>query len=69
MFDKSGLGNLAGIYLLNANKGNTRTRCEIYSKLTIKAPKRLIELSGVFTVNFEYASYLVLVFLSLTLSM
>ena len=29
---------------------NTRTRCEVYSKLTIKTPK----CSGVFIVNFEH---------------
>ena len=30
----------AGIYLLKVNNRNTRTRCEICSKLTIKTPKR-----------------------------
>ena len=30
----------AGIYLLKVNKRNTRTRCEICSKLTIKTPER-----------------------------
>ena len=30
----------AGIYLLKGNNRNTRTRCEICSKLTIKTPKR-----------------------------
>ena len=30
----------AGIYLLNVNNRNTRTRCEICSKLTIKIPER-----------------------------
>ena len=30
----------AGIYLLIVNKGNTRTRCEICSKLTMKTPER-----------------------------
>ena len=29
-----------GIYLLKVNNGNTRTRCEICSKLTIKTPER-----------------------------
>ena len=28
----------AGIYLLKVNNRNTRTRCEICSKLTIKTP-------------------------------
>ena len=31
---------LAGIYLLKVNNWNTRTRCEICSKLTIKIPER-----------------------------
>ena len=30
---------LAGIYLFKFNNGNTRTMCEICSKLTIKTPK------------------------------
>ena len=29
-----------GIYLLKVNTRNTRTRCEICSKLTIKTPER-----------------------------
>ena len=29
-----------GIYLLKVNNKNTRTRCEICSKLTIKTPER-----------------------------
>ena len=63
-------GNPTGIYLLTKdNKRNTRTRCDICSKLTIKTPARLHwRRSGVFTVNFEYFSHLVLVFLLLTLS-
>ena len=32
--------NPAGIYLLKVNNRNTRARCEICSKLTIKTPKR-----------------------------
>ena len=32
--------NLAGIYLLEVKNRNTRTRCEICSKLTIKTPER-----------------------------
>ena len=47
-----------GIYLLKVNNRNTRARCEICS----------IRHSGVFIVNFEHISYLVLVFLLLTLS-
>ena len=30
--------NLAGIYLLKVNNRNTRTKCKICSKLTIKTP-------------------------------
>ena len=30
----------AGIYLFKVNNKNTRTRCEICSKLTIKTPER-----------------------------
>ena len=53
-----------GIYLLKANNGNTRTRYEICSKLTIKTPERRYwRCSGVFIVNFEHISHLVLVFL------
>ena len=45
----------AGIYMLKVNNRNTRTRCEICS--------------GIFIVNFEHISHLVLVFLLLTLNM
>ena len=54
----------AGIYLLKVNNRNTRTRCEICSKLTIKKPERRI-----FIVNSEHISHLALVFLLLTLNM
>ena len=47
----------AGIYLLKVNSRSTRTSCEICSKLTIKIS------SGIFIVNFEHISHLVLVFL------
>ena len=58
-----------GIHLLKFNNRNTRTRCEICSKLTIKTlERRHWYRSGVFNVNFEHISYLVLVFLLLTLS-
>ena len=44
----------ASIYLLKVNNRNTRTSCEIYSKLTIKTPERPHwRCSGVFIVNFE----------------
>ena len=59
----------AGIYLLKVNNRNTRTRCEICSKLTINTPERRHwRRSGVFLVNFEHISHLVLVFLLLTLN-
>ena len=61
--------NPAGIYLLKVNNRNTRTRCEICSKLTINTPERRHwRRSGVFIVNFEHISHLFLVFLLLTLS-
>ena len=44
--------------LVQSNNRNTRKRCEIFSKLTIK----------IFVVNFEHISYLFLVFLLLTLN-
>ena len=56
----------AGIYLL---KVIIRTRCEICSKLTIKTPEQRQRCrSGVLIDNFEHVSYLVLVFLLLTLN-
>ena len=58
------------IYLLKVNNRNTRTRCEICSKLTIKTPEwRQYRRSGVFIVNFEHISHFVLMFLLLTLNM
>ena len=57
------------IYLLKVNNRNTRTRFEICSKLKIKTPERRYwRRSGVFIVNFELTSHLVLEFLLLTLS-
>ena len=43
-------------YMFKVNSKSTRARCEIFSKLTIKTP-------GVFIVNFEDISRVVLVFL------
>ena len=58
------------IYLLKVVNRNTTTKCEIYSKLTIKTPeRRQWRRSGVFIVNFEHISHLALVFLLLTLNM
>ena len=46
--------NPVRIYLLKVNNKNTRTRCEICSKLTIKTPeRRQWRRSGVFA-NFEH---------------
>ena len=63
------IANLANIYLFKVTNKNTRKRCEIYSKLTIKTPeRRQRRYSGVFMVNFEYISQLFLVFLLVTLN-
>ena len=56
-------------YMFKINNRNTRTRCEICSKLTIETPERRQWCrSGVFIVKFEHISHLVLVFLILKLS-
>ena len=57
-----------GIYLLKVNNRNGRTKCEICSKLIETPERRYWRRSGVFIVNFEHISHLVLVFLLLTLS-
>ena len=55
--------------MFKVNNKNTRTRCKICSKLTIKTPERRHwRRSGVFIVNFEHISDLALVFLWFTLS-
>ena len=57
------------IYLFKVNNRSTRKRCEICSKLTIEIPeRRQWRLSGIFIVNFENISHLLLVFLLLTLN-
>ena len=57
-----------GIYMFQVNNRNTRTRCEICSKLLIKtSERRHWRRSGVFIVKFEHDSHLVVVFLLLTL--
>ena len=54
--------------MFKVNNRNSRTMCEICSNLTIKTlERRQLRLSGVFIVNFEHISHLVLVFLLLTL--
>ena len=59
----------AGNCTFKVNNRNTRTRCEIRSKLTMKILERLASFC-VFIVNFKHISHLVfvLVFLLLTLS-
>ena len=43
--------------MLKVNNRNTRTRCEIWSKVTIKTPERCQwSRSGVFIVNSEHIS-------------
>ena len=45
--------------MLKVNNRNTKIRCEICSKLTIKTrERRYWRRSGVFIVNFEHISYL-----------
>ena len=62
--------NPAGNYMLKVNERSTRTRCEIFSKLTVKTPERCQwRRSGVFIVNLKHTSRFVLVFLLLTLNM
>ena len=57
-------------YLLKVNTRNTRPRCEICSKLTIKTPERHHwRRSGDLIANFEHISHLALMFLLLTLNM
>ena len=59
-----------GIYLLKVNNRNVRTRWKIYSILTIKTPEwRQWYRFGVFIINFEHVSHLVVVFLLLILNM
>ena len=60
--------SLPGNYVFKVNNRNTRTRCEICSKLIIKTAERRQCCSDVFLFNFEHISHLVLVFLLLTLS-
>ena len=54
----------AGNCMFKVSNRNTRTSCEIFSKLTIKTPERCHwRRSGVFIVNFENISHLSVVFL------
>ena len=57
----------ANIYLFKINNRNTKKRCEICPKLTLRTPERRERRrSGVFIVNFEHTSQLFPVFLWLT---
>ena len=52
--------NPAGDYMFKVNNKDTRTRCEMCSKLTMKTPEQ--NETTVFIVNFEYISHLFLEF-------
>ena len=55
--------------MFKVSNRNTRTKCEVCSKLTIKTPERhQWRRSGIFIVNFENISDFVLMFLLLILS-
>ena len=57
-------------YLLKVSNRNTKTKCKICSKLTLKIPeRRQWRRSGDFIVNCEHILHLVLLFLLLTLKM
>ena len=59
----------AGNYMFKVNNRNTRTKCEIYSKLTKKiTERRRWRRSGIIIFGFEHISHLVLLFLFITLS-
>ena len=61
--------NPAGIYFFKVDNGNTRTMCEIRSKLTIKtSERRHWRRYGIFIVNFEQVSHIALVFPLLSLN-
>ena len=61
--------NWVNIYLFKFNNNNTRKRCEICLKLTIKTPERRPSPhSDIFIVNSEHILHFFLVFLLLTLN-
>ena len=63
------MGYPDGNYMFKVDNRNTRTRCEICSKLTVKTPERRNwRRSGVFILNFEHTIHINLVLLLLTLS-
>ena len=60
----------AGIYLLKVSNRNTKTRCEICSKLIRKTSEQCQwSCSCVFIINYDHISHLFLMFLLLTLKM
>ena len=62
-------GNPSNICLFKVNNRNTRKKCEIFSKLTIKTPEQLHwRRSGVLISNNEHISHLFLAFLLLNLN-
>ena len=53
----NGIAIPADNYIFKVNNRNTRTKCEICSKLTIKIPERRHwRRCGIFIVNFEHIS-------------
>ena len=59
----------AGINLFNVNNGNTRTMCNLSSKITIKTSAQgHWRFSDLFIVNFKQIAHIFLVFLLLTLN-
>ena len=60
----------AGDYMFQVNNRNTRIKCKICSKLTIKTPeRRQWRHSSVFIVNLEHVSHHVIAFLLLDLNL
>ena len=57
-----------GIYMFKVNNINTRTRCEICSKSTIKTPEQRLALFWYFYCYLWTYSHLVLVFVLVTLT-
>ena len=69
LVDNEAVTHPVSIYLLKVNNRDTRAKCKICLKLTIKTPElRQWRRTGVFIVNFEHISHLVLVFLLLMLN-
>ena len=54
------------IYFFKVDNRNTKKRCELFPKLTIKTQNNVNDVR-VFIVNFQFISHIFLVFLLLTL--